>query len=220
MIPQLPLLDLIDSEEGAGLRRIFHEKRLESGSLLRAPNGEDQVFIVRSGRIRVYFATPEQELSLGYLTATDMFSTHSRALLQATQATELLVARRDVLERQLGRYPALQATIVRVLAMVLSQAMTLIEDLAFHPVKRRIARYLLRSAARHKIPVAVDSLILVELSMEEIAALLGTTRQTASTELNAMIHAGGIARQGRRHIRICDPERLYLWAGADHPAGI
>ncbi|WP_026595363.1 Crp/Fnr family transcriptional regulator [Methyloferula stellata] len=205
------LSEFLASEAGSALRSRFHEHVLANGALL--PESEmDQVLVVKRGRLRVYLTTPERELSLVYLNEGDVFSTHTRAQLQAVQPTVLLMAQRAVIERELAHYPALQRAIISVLAAVLNQAITLIEDLAFHQVRGRIARYLLRCADRQKVAVEAGSAIRLDLSLEEIAALLGTTRQTASTELNALMHAGILTRQGRRHIEICMPDRLQACA--------
>ena len=213
------LLDLLMSEEGGALRSVFRERKLANGALFRDAEDDDQVFVVKTGRLRIYLATQERELSIAYLTVGDMYSAHTRAHLQAVQPTVLLMARRDVLMHELSRYPALRAAIIRVLARVLNQALTIIEDLAFHSVRGRLARYLLRSAGRQKTALADGSLIAIDLHMEDIAALLGTTRQTASTELNAMMHAGVLDRHGRRGYVIRDLERLRAWASEGEGVG-
>lgn len=213
------LLDLLASDAGAALRAIFQERSLPAGTVFDDAEFRDHVFVIKSGRLRIYLATTERELSLAYLSAGDMFSTHTRAHLQAVQPATLLMAPRALLEHELAYYPALRAAIIRVLARVLSQAMTLLEDLAFHNVRGRIARYLLRSAGRHKAPLENGSLIRIDLHMEEIAALLGTTRQTASTELNAMLHAGVLLRHDRRRLVIQDLARLQAWASEGDGVG-
>jgi CRP-like cAMP-binding protein len=213
------LLDFLASEAGAGLRAVFRERSLAGGALFHVEADRDQVFVVKSGRLRIFLATRERELSLAYLEPGDMFSTHTRAHLQAVQPTVLLMVSREVLERELAPYPPLRAAIIRVLARILSQTMTLLEDLAVHSVRGRIARYLLRGANRQHTKPGNGSLVRVDLHMEEIAALLGTTRQSASTELNAMLHAGVLERHDRRRYVIRDLARLQGWAGEGEGVG-
>lgn len=212
------LLDFLASEDGSALRAQFSEKALGKGALFRSEDGRDRVLVVRSGRLRVYLATPERELSLSYLGPDDIFSTHTRAHLAAVDPTILLLADRAALERELARYPALRAAIIRVLARMLAQTMTVIEDLAFHDVRGRIARYLLRCAGRKGAPIEAGGIIRVGLNMEEIAALLGSTRQTASTEFNALIRAGVIERRDRGRLALLDPKRLEALAGIEDDA--
>jgi len=217
MVPPHPptLFDFLNTEAGAALRSKFHERTFVTGNRLLKEEAADHVFLVKTGRWRVYLAHPERELTLSYLNPGDVFSTHTRAELQAVRPSVLLLAPRRVIERHLEESPPLQVAILRALANVLNQTITLLEDLAFHQVRGRISRYLLRCADRQKVAVEPGNLIHLDLTIEELAALLGTTRQTASTELNAMIHASAIARPDRRQIRFCSPATLREWAAED-----
>ncbi|ACK49770.1 transcriptional regulator, Crp/Fnr family [Methylocella silvestris BL2] len=206
------LLDFLNSADGAALRARFQEKSMPKGALFRDQDRADRVFVVLSGRLRAYLTAEGRELSLAYLTEGEIFSTHTRAEIEAVEDTRLLLAERRMLEGELAHYPPLRAAIIRVLARVLSQAMTVIEDLAFHDVRGRIARYLLRCARRDGAAEA-GQIIRVGLSMDELAALLGSTRQTASTEFNALIREDVIARKDRQHFLLRDPAKLLAAAG-------
>lgn len=216
MMPSLA--EYLETEASRELTGLFREQTLSAGTLLTSDD-TDQILIVRSGRVRVYLATEERELSLTYLQPGDAFSTHTRAQLVTLEESRVLFAPRRVIERRLGAFPPLQAAVIRVLAGTLSQSMTLIEDLAFHQVRGRLARYLLRCLQRQNVPLEAGAEVRLDLSMEEIAALMGTTRQTASTEINAMEREGAIARPGRGRIEIARPAVLQAWAGTGSGAG-
>ena len=210
---QMPsLAEFLETPEGAELTAFFQERSLAAGALLD-DGEEDRLLIVRSGRMRVYLTSQGRELSLSYLSPGDVFSTHTRAQLSAQQPSRVLLAPRRVVERRLASVPVLQAAVLRVLAATLAQSMTMIEDLAFHQVRGRLSRYLLRILERQQTPASAGARIDLGFAMEEIAALLGTTRQTASTELNAMVRDGAIARIGRGQIVLLQPDTLRAWAG-------
>ncbi len=206
------LAQLLEDAAGAELLACFQEVGLEEGQLFDQED-RDQILIVRKGRLRIYLASLDRELSLAYLAPGDVFSTHTRAQIVAQEPTRLLLAPSQAIERQLAAYPPLQSAVIRVLARTLGQSMTLIEDLAFHSVRGRIARYLLRCVERHASTCVAGAQIPLDLGMEEIAALLGTARQTASSELSAMVREGALARLGRRRLLVLDPARLRSWAG-------
>ncbi len=208
----LSLAQLLEDESGRTLLACFHPCEVAQGALFDRED-RDQILVVRRGRLRVYLATPERELSLAYLASGDVFSTHTRAAIVAQEQSSLLLAPRRVIERELASYPPLQMAVIRVLAQTLGQSITVIEDLAFHSVRGRMARYLLRCLSRHARPCVTGAKIRLDLGMEEIAALLGTARQTVSSELSAMVREGGLARLGRRELLVLDPERLRSWAG-------
>lgn len=202
-----PLLPFLASAEGEALRRRFSERAIAAGAAFD-DEGRDRVLIVKGGRLRVYLAAEERELTLAYLMPGDIFSTHTRAQFSAAEPTTLLLADRRALEAGLTDFPPLRAAIIRVLARVLAQSMTTIEDLAFHDVRGRLARFFLRAAERKGAPVEPGTVVRVDLVMDEIAALLGSARQTVSTELNALIRAGVIARRDSRRFALLDPVRL------------
>lgn len=206
------LAAFLASPAGETLRGHFHSRCLDDGVHLDSRQDADHILVVSRGRLRVYLSTPERELSLIYLEAGDVFSTHTRAQLHAVGQSMVMLAPRKAIERELAHWPALQVAVIRVLAQTLNRSITLIEDLAFHTVRGRIARFILRCAARHKAEIVSGSSISLGLSMEEIATLLGTTRQTASTIMNEMIHSGVLTRCGRRLVIIA-PDILSTWAG-------
>ncbi|WP_395665894.1 Crp/Fnr family transcriptional regulator [Methylocella sp.] len=212
MAPGPSLLSFLASAEGARLRARFVEKTMPKGALFRDQDRADRVFVVLSGRLRVYLATEDRELSLSYLTEGDIFSTHTRAQLAAAEESRLLLAERGVLEGELDACPPLRAAIIRVLARTLTQSLTAIEDLAFHDVRGRIARFLLRCAEREG-EARAGRIIAPGLGMDEIAALLGASRQSASTEFNALIREGALERLDRRRLRLLDVRKLRAAAG-------
>jgi hypothetical protein len=93
------LLDFLNSEAGADLRSKFRERTLAKGAMLDDLDDSDHIFLIKQGRLRIYLSSPERELSLFYLVEQDIFSTHSRAQIQAVQATVLLMAPRSAIER-------------------------------------------------------------------------------------------------------------------------
>jgi CRP/FNR family transcriptional regulator len=82
-----------------------------------------------------------------------------------------------------------------------------LEDLAFRDVRSRLARILLSLAEEHGQDTARGLPIGLPLSQEEIATLIGSTRQSVSTILREMKASGFVVRRGR-HIVITNPAGL------------
>ncbi len=83
------------------------------------------------------------------------------------------------------------------------RAAALAADLAWLDVRTRITRRLLDLAERFGRPVEGGDLILLPLTQDEIAALAGTTRESANRALRRMVADGEvrIAARGRYVIR-------------------
>lgn len=209
------ILALLEAEGAHLPRGVFQLVAVGRGQVLTQPDDADYIFIVKSGCLRAFLLAFDRELSLAYLRPGDMFSTHTRVQMQASAPTRLFIARRAAVERVLAAHPAFQQALIHGLAKVLGQTITLLEDLAFHHARGRIARYIMRSAAQCGTGVQPGQLVPLALGMEEMAALLGTTRQTVSTEFNAMIREGAFARERRGYLRLGDVSLLKSWAGGD-----
>ena len=72
------------------------------------------------------------------------------------------------------------------------------EDLAFREVPARLTRFFIGLAERRGQIVDEGWLIPLDLGMQDIAELLGATRQTISALINQWERDGLILRRGRR----------------------
>lgn len=204
------LLERLDGLTQAALLQGFHQRRLVEGELLGSPNGErDSVFIVRSGRIRVFLAFEDKEYTLTFLEAGDIYSTHSQAYVQAVRPSEALVGDTSRMMAALRSLPGAVPAIIRVLGGTLANSMRIIEDLAFRDVEGRLARFLDGMLARKGRPHQGSLRLELDLRTEDIARLLGTTRQTVSSLINRMVREGILSRAGNGIFDIHDAARLH-----------
>jgi CRP/FNR family cyclic AMP-dependent transcriptional regulator len=81
------------------------------------------------------------------------------------------------------------------------------EDLIFLDARTRLARLLLRLAGEHGYRSGQSLTIGLPLTHEEVATLIGTSRQTASLYLGELTKAGLVARRGRQVV-LPDPGAL------------
>lgn len=205
----IDLATLAQAEKPEGLLAGFELKELPKGYLLSTSDSpRDQVFIVRSGRLRVYLAGENRELSLSFLEAGDIYTTHTPTYVETVAPTSLWVMDTRSFARKLATDPSTTPVMMRVLGRLLSNAVTLIEDLAFREVPARLARFLLGLAERRGQPLDQGWLIPLDLGMEDIASLLGSTRQTVSSLINQWEREGILERQGRRSLLIHSLEAL------------
>lgn len=166
------------------------------------------MFIVRSGRIRVFLALEDKEYTLTFLEAGGIYSTHSQAYVQAARPSEVLMGDTAQMTATLRPLPSAMPAIIHVLGATLDNCMRIIEDLAFRDVEGRLARFLDGMLARKGRPHQDSLRLELDLNTEDIARLLGTTRQTVSSLLNRMAREGILSRAGNGVFDIHDVERL------------
>ncbi|TBU94799.1 Crp/Fnr family transcriptional regulator [Stutzerimonas kirkiae] len=197
----------------------FSCEKLARGYLVSAPHSaQDRILYLREGRIRVYVASEDKELTLAYLAPGELFSTHTRAYLRTESACQLLSMPTQRFAQTLANQPGMLALVMPALGRILENSIAIIEDLAFRDVAGRLARFLLVAARQHAQGVAGPLAQLpLELSVGEIARLLATTRQTVSSLLNRMQREGIVQRHGRCLV-LLRPDVLQRWQSGDSRA--
>ena len=121
--------------------------------------------------------------------------------------TILCVARAD-LRKILGQHVELYEAMLRLHARRIRQLFGLVEDLNTLPLRARLAKQLLHLARSYGVPSlsnGSDTRISLQLAQEELAQLLGASRQRVNQELKAMereeairIEPGGLVVRNRQ----------------------
>ena len=203
------LLAELSRPEFAAVREAFATRTFARGRQVFAPREpRDRLFIVVGGRARVYLACRDKEFTMAILDAGDVYTSHTRAYVEALDDLELLVADIGQVRRFLLAMPVLTASMVKVLGDLLSHAFTVIDGLAFHDVRRRLIELLLHEAARSSPGPDAGVHLSHGLSVEQLATIVGSSRQTVSTLLNALEREGVIALRARGEIHIPDMAAL------------
>lgn len=181
------------------LAKAFLPRTYAKKSLMFSPRDErDAVFIITKGRARVYLAYEDKEFTLAILERGDVYSTHTRAYVAALQDTTIMSAETAHIHRQLLRIPEFTGTMVRVLGEVLRHSISIIDNLAFRDVEKRLRSFLAFECSRAGAEQPGGGTLLdLGLTTEHLASLLGTTRQTLSTILNALSRSGLLEMRGR-----------------------
>nr|WP_126381485.1 Crp/Fnr family transcriptional regulator [Desulfovibrio ferrophilus] len=203
------LLHYLRRPEFAELREAFHTRTYAKGSIIYSPGEkENLVFIVSTGRVRVYLAYEDKEFNLGILGHGDIYSSHTETFVQALDDVELQVIDVKVFRRRMVGDPEVTKAMVRVLGNILRASFSIIDGLVFKDANCRLIALLVTEARRHGI-IAEDGVrVDLDLPVEQLARLIGATRQTVSTLLNDLVRAGLICKLSRGQYLIPDVEAL------------
>ncbi|MHB0867641.1 MAG: Crp/Fnr family transcriptional regulator [Thermoleophilia bacterium] len=176
-------------------------------------------YLVKKGRVKIYKVAPDgREQVLAMLGDGQIFGdvpTFDGGPYPATAATmddsELYLIRREDLLAVVRRYPEIAIKVIAVLGARLRQSLELVHDLSFKQVPHRLAGLLLKLGEEYGEQQEAGTLINLSLSRQELADIVGTSRETVTRELKKMERAGLLAID-RRHITITDREQLVAWA--------
>ncbi len=183
--------------------------------ILRQGEEGDSLFVVVSGRVRIYTLSLDgHELSVWICDSGDFFGEMAllngeprSASAEAMEPTELLVLHRRAFHSHLLSNPAAALRIIETLSERLRRVTESAEALMSLNVHQRIARRLLELVDRYGVEQPDGVLIDLDLSQEAFASLVGTTRESANRALSHL-REQGIVQIDRVRIRVLHPERL------------
>jgi CRP/FNR family cyclic AMP-dependent transcriptional regulator len=216
LLQQIPLFADMPREQLRPLAGALDRRSYDKGQLiLHQGDPGESLFVVASGRVRIYTLSPEgHELSVYICDAGDFFGEMAlltgeprSACAEAMQPTEVLVLHRQAFQQYLLANPAAALHTIRALSRRLQHTTASAGSLVSLSVTQRIARVLLDLAERYGLPQQEGVLIDLDLSQEAIATLVGTTRESANRAL-AALREQGIVQVDRTCIRVLRPEAL------------
>ena len=209
------LLEELARPEYAEILAGFRRRAFPRQAMVCVPGQEENlVLLVASGRARVYLASDTREFTLSMLEPGDVFSSHTGTFVQAMEDMVVLVTPIAEFSRHITAIPKFTKIMVKVLGDMLKSSFATIDSLVFKDIGRRLATFL-AATARARGRATPDGLLLdLGITTEELARMVGATRQTVSTLLNDMDRAGLLAIGGRSVFLIPDPDRLEREAGS------
>lgn len=180
------------------------------------------VYFLKRGRVKlVYLDESGRKLTLaicrpgqpfGELDLEDRAQHQHRLMAQALTDAELCLISKGALLEFASRRPHLSLRLTKWVDRQLREAQVRLEELLFKDVPTRLARVLLRLSEEHGIETPEGQLIDLPLTHQELAELIGATRETTSLTLSRFAKEGWIRRRRQRYL-LLQPEALRRRAG-------
>lgn len=185
------------------------------GTAFREGDAGDRLYVISAGKVKVgRRAGDGRENLLSVLGPGEMFGELSLfdpgpRMATATAVTEARVHElcHDDLISWLTRYPDVAMRLLEAFARRLRRANETLADLVFSDVPGRVAKALLDLSTRFGRQTADGILVAHDLTQEELAQLVGASRETVNKALADFTTRGWIRRQGRAVV-LLDVERL------------
>jgi CRP/FNR family cyclic AMP-dependent transcriptional regulator len=216
VLRRAPLFEGLDEENARGLRRQLTEVKLSRGDhLFQEGQDGDRLFVVLDGKMKLTRAAVDgRENLLGVLGPGEMFGELSlfdprprtSSASAVTDAT-LAALGHDALRRMLQDHPEVSLHMLQALARRLRRANDVVADLVFTDVPGRVAKNLLDLADRFGEQEKDGLHVHHDLTQEELAQLVGASRETVNKAL-ADFAARGWLQISARSVLILDVERL------------
>ncbi|MGO1402357.1 MAG: Crp/Fnr family transcriptional regulator [Flaviflexus sp.] len=206
IIASVPLFAGLSEEDQAKLTELMSEETLRRGeSLFHEGDSGDNLFIIVDGKIKLGHASDDGRENLiailgpreiiGELSLFDLGKRSTSAT--AVAPTTLLSLSHEDLMGFIDTNPDMAKHMLRQLAQRLRRTNELMADLVFADVPGRVAKALLDLASRFGERTQEGVYVAHDLTQEEIAHLVGASRETVNKSLADFVSRGWIRLEGR-----------------------
>jgi CRP/FNR family transcriptional regulator, cyclic AMP receptor protein len=216
VLRQAPLFSALDDEAASALRASMKEIKIRRGEVLfREGDSGDRLFVVSDGKIKLGRTSSDgRENLLAILGPGQMFGELSlfdpgprSATVTAVTDVSMLVLSHDEMVRWLSGRPEVARGLLSQLAGRLRKANDVVADLVFSDVPGRVAKALLDLSARFGRTADDGVHVHHDLTQEELAQLVGASRETVNKALADFAQRGWL-RLEPRSVVLLDVERL------------
>lgn len=216
-----PLFSGLEAEAAAALQRQMHPSRLERGDILFHEGDDgDSLFVIAEGKVKLGRTSKDaRENLVAILGPGEMFGELSlfdpgprTMTATAVAETQLLALSNDALTAALAGQPDLGKALLAALAKRLRRTNQHLADLVFTDVPGRVAKALLELSSRFGRQVDEGVLVAHDLTQEELAQLVGASRETVNKALADFVSRGWVRLEARA-VLILDSERLARRSG-------
>ncbi len=219
LLQRVPFLAALAPEDFDWLAERVHKRSYARGDIIfqKGDPGES-LFIVETGAVVIHVPGADgADLTLARLGSGEFFG--DMAILdgspRSASATAVADSRLLVLERRdftdlITRHPEAALSVLAVMTQRLRGSDEMISDLRYLDAGGRLARRLLDLAADHGLRRADGILLNTRLTQEELATMIGVTRESVNRNLSAFRKRGLVRNEGRK-IVIRDPEGLQAY---------
>ena len=211
-----PLFAALDDESANALMKSMTTSRLERGDVLfREGDQGNRLYVIGEGKIKLGLTSVDgRENLLAILGPGEMFGELSlfdpgprTATATAVAETQLIELGHDDLNVFLAGRPAVASSMLAALARRLRRTNDSLADLVFTDVPGRVAKALLDLSNRFGRPAEDGILVAHDLTQEEIAQLVGASRETVNKALADFASRGWIKLEARAVV-LMDVERI------------
>ncbi len=197
----------LDGDDLSGLLAIATVQHYGKGDFVfhsGAPGSN--VYFLRSGKVKIHQLSPlGREVILWFCFPGEIFGLAEVARgggrvvnAQACEPSEVLAVSQKKFMAFVDRHPRIAMLSMQVLSSRLRVLGEMFVNLVADDVNTRIAKLILRLSARYGTRVGKEIFLNIPLTHQEIADMVGTSRQTVTSALSALKRRGVLSIDSRR----------------------
>lgn len=199
----------LSEDEKSNVADHMQKRRYRANEALFYEGDEgSHLYLISSGRVSISSRSPEgREVLVAFLGPGEIIGELSlldgeprSAEARAVEATEVYVLSSAALTSCIERSPGLSWALLKMLARRLRKADEAVADAAFLDVAGRVAKRLVDLAEQHGSPTDSGVRIGIPVTQEQLAAMVGATREGVNRALAGFANRGILERKGRFYV--------------------
>jgi CRP-like cAMP-binding protein len=209
-LSQISLFDALSMEELQEIERMTPMTKIGRGELIQSPDTfREGLYLLKEGKLKLYKISPDGKQFIVSILGSgnvfgeiDSFSLGTRdTFIETMDNTILCSLGKEQFEQFLIERPHLTVRIMKELSRLLKERDDMLAQLALGNVRDRTLHLLKTLAEKFGIEEGVYHKIDMPLSHQEIANMIGSTRETVTMVLNDLSKLG-IIKTGRMSIHV------------------
>jgi len=211
------LFEQLSEDELRELERRSRARTFARNSPIYLPaDSTDAVFLLTTGRAKICHITPEGKQSiLSFIEPGEIFGelalldpgSEREEYAEAILKTTLVLIPGDVIRTTMQKQPNLTLGITKLIGLRRKRIEQRLKNLLFLSNRERLSHLLLELVEQYGQPVSDGIDLGIKLSHQELANVIGSTRETVTVVLGEL-SGEGLIRVGRRKIVLLDVNRL------------
>lgn len=225
LIKNCNLFDQLSSEHFSRLEASARVRRFPKGAPVYLPaDAGGYVFLLAEGRVKLTSITPDGKQAIlafvdpgelfGELSLIGQSSREERA--EAMQPSTVVLLSVEAFDEVMSRSPNLALSVTKLIGLRRRRVERRLRSLLFRSNRDRLIHLLLELAETYGREAPEGLHLAIPLSHQDIASVIGTTRETV-THLLGELQLHGMLKVARQKLVIKDLERLASEAHAEAP---
>lgn len=210
------LFERLTPEQARRLESRSKARTFERGNLIYLPTDQsDSVLLLASGRVKIYHITGEGKQALlalidpgeifGELAVFDRGQREEFA--EAMEKSRVILIPRDEVQRLMEEQPEVSLGVTKLMGLRRKRVERRLKSLLFRSNRERLIHLLLELAEKYGRPTDGGIEIGIKLSHQDLASIIGSTRETVTVLLGELQSEGSLVVK-RRQIVLTQVDQL------------
>lgn len=209
-LSQIKIFSNLQREELIKINGVTHMSTIPKHTIIQTPDSSHLgLYLIKKGKLRIYKLSPAgKQFTIGIIGhgntfgETSLFSMETKnTYIETLEDTLLCLFKNEDFEKFIIERPKLLMNILKRMGEKINEQNLMLEQLANYDIKKRLMYWLIKLANEFGNEEGGFIVIDLSLSHQELANMIGSTRESVTSTLNELVKEDAIIT-GRMSIGI------------------